>query len=76
MLTRTLRTGFWGCEAGPVKAVLRGPIDGKFGPGQGFLNAVIAFQKAENLEPDGVIGAKTRARIIEMMAGSSWARLR
>ena len=35
--------------------------------GKGFLNAVIAFQKAEGLEPDGNIGAKTRARLIEMM---------
>ena len=73
LLTRTLRHGDSGEDVKLVQEFLKardyytGPIDGKFGPGQGFLNAVIAFQKAENLEPDGVIGAKTRARIIEMM---------
>ena len=38
-----------------------GPIDGEFGPGQGFLNSVKAFQQAEGLAADGVIGPATRA---------------
>ncbi|NLC43674.1 MAG: hypothetical protein GX783_05270 [Clostridiales bacterium] len=74
MLTRTLRHGDSGEDVKLVQEFLKargyytGPIDGKFGPGKGFLNAVIAFQKAENLEnPNGNIGPITRARIIEMM---------
>ena len=73
LLTRTLRRGDSGEDVKLVQEFLKargyyaGPIDGKFGPGTGFFNSVIAFQKAENLEPDGVIGAKTRAKIIEMM---------
>lgn len=74
MLTRTLRHGDSGEDVKLVQEFLKargyytGPIDSKFGPGQGFLNAVIAFQKAENLEnPNGNIGPITRARIIEMM---------
>lgn len=73
MLSRTLRHGDSGEDVKLVQEFLKargyytGPIDGKFGPGQGFLNAVKAFQKAEGLEVDGVIGPATRARIIEMM---------
>ena len=73
MLTRTLRHGDSGEDVKLVQEFLKargyytGIIDGNFGPGQGFLNAVKAYQKAEGLEPDGNIGAKTRARLIEMM---------
>lgn len=74
MLTRTLRHGDSGDDVKLVQEFLKargyytGPIDGKFGPGQGFFNAVVAFQKAENLEnPNGNIGPITRQRIVEMM---------
>ena len=73
MLSRTLKHGMEGEDVGLVQQFLKnlgyytGAVDNKFGPGKGFLNAVIAFQKAEGLEPDGNIGAKTRARLIEMM---------
>lgn len=74
MLKRTLRFGDSGEDVKLVQEFLKnhgyynGDIDGKFGPGTGFQNAVIAFQKAEKLEnPNGNIGPITRARIIEMM---------
>lgn len=73
MLNRTLRHGMEGEDVKLVQEFLKargyytGPIDGKFGPGQGFLNAVKAFQKDHGLTVDGIIGPATRARIIEMM---------
>jgi len=73
LLNRTLRHGMEGEDVKLVQEFLKnlgyytGPIDSKFGPGQGFLNSVKAFQKAEKLEVDGVIGPATRARIIEIM---------
>jgi peptidoglycan hydrolase-like protein with peptidoglycan-binding domain len=36
-------------------------VDGKFGPGT--QRAVIAFQRANGLQPDGVVGPKTRAKL-------------
>ncbi len=44
-----------------------GPIDGKFGPGQGFLNAVKDFQRDNGLEVDGKIGPQTQAKMLEIM---------
>lgn len=38
-----------------------GPIDGKMGPKT--KNAVIAFQKKNNLVPDGIVGSKTWAEL-------------
>jgi N-acetylmuramoyl-L-alanine amidase len=73
LLNRTLRHGMSGEDVELVQRFLKnlgyysGPIDGSFGPGQGFLNAVKAFQQAEGLQVDGVVGPATRARIIEMM---------
>jgi len=73
MFQRTIRFGDSGDDVGQVQRFLKnrglytGPIDNKFGPGQGFLNAVKAFQKAENLEVDGIIGPKTQARIVELL---------
>lgn len=73
MLSRTLRHGMTGEDVGLVQEFLKnlgyytGPVDKSFGPGQGFLNAVKAFQAAEGLDPDGSIGILTRTRIIELM---------
>jgi peptidoglycan hydrolase-like protein with peptidoglycan-binding domain len=73
MISRTLRHGDSGDDVKLVQEFLKnhgyytGPIDGKFGPGQGFLNSVKAFQKDHELAVDGVIGPATRARIIELM---------
>ena len=70
---RVIRFGDSGEDVGQVQRFLKnrglytGPIDNKFGPGQGFLNAVKAFQKAEKLEVDGIIGPKTQARIVELL---------
>ena len=73
MFQRTIRFGMEGPDVGVVQRLLKalgyytGPIDEKFGPGQGFLNSVKAFQKAERLAVDGVIGPKTQARMLEIM---------
>lgn len=73
MLTRTLRHGDSGDDVRLVQEFLKargyytGPVDGKFGPGQGFQSAVKAFQKDQGLAVDGVIGPATRTRVIEMM---------
>lgn len=73
MLNRTLKHGMKGEDVGIVQKLLKnlgyynGPIDNSFGPGQGFLNAVKAFQQDNGLEPDGSIGPKTRDVIINIM---------
>lgn len=73
MLSRTLKHGMKGEDVGLIQRLLKnmgyytGPIDNSFGPGQGFLNAVKAFQQDNGLEPDGSIGAKTRDVIINIM---------
>lgn len=38
-----------------------GPVDGSFGPQT--QSAVLAFQRDQNLEQDGVVGPKTRAAL-------------
>ena len=73
VLNRTLKHGMKGEDVGIVQKLLKnlgyynGPIDNSFGPGQGFLNAVKAFQKDNGLEPDGSIGPKTRDVIMNIM---------
>lgn len=73
VLNRTLKHGMKGEDVGIVQKLLKnlgyynGPIDNSFGPGQGFLNAVKAFQEDNGLEPDGSIGPKTRDVIIDIM---------
>lgn len=73
MVYRTLRHGMSGEDVEFVQRFLEvrgyypGPIDGKFGPGQGFLNSVKAFQGAEGLAVDGVIGPATRAKIVDIL---------
>ncbi|HEX3077615.1 MAG TPA: peptidoglycan-binding protein [Lachnospiraceae bacterium] len=41
-------------------------IDGEYGPNT--KKAVIAFQKAHGLKPDGIAGPKTKAKIAELLA--------
>ena len=73
LFQRTSRFGMEGSDVGVAQRLLKalgfytGPIDEKFGPGQGFLNAVKAFQKANGLAVDGVIGPKTQAKMLEIM---------
>jgi N-acetyl-anhydromuramyl-L-alanine amidase AmpD len=73
VLNRTLKHGMKGEDVGIVQKLLKnlgyynGPIDNSFGPGQGFLKAVKAFQEDNGLEPDGSIGPKTRDVIIDIM---------
>jgi peptidoglycan hydrolase-like protein with peptidoglycan-binding domain len=70
---RVIRFGAKGEDVGQVQRFLKnlgyykGPIDNEFGPGQGLLKAVEAFQKAEKLQVDGVVGPETQARITEML---------
>lgn len=73
LFKRVLKHGMEGEDVGQAQRLLKalgyykGPIDNKFGPGTGFLNAVKAFQKANGLEDDGVIGPKTQAKMLEIM---------
>ena len=73
MKFRTLRHGMEGEDVGFVQRFLgvqgfySGPVDNRFGPGQGFLNAVKSFQKANGLKVDGIIGPATWAKIIEIL---------
>lgn len=73
VISRTLRHGMYGADVELVQKFLQargyysGTIDASFGPGQGFLNAVKAFQAGNGLDPDGSIGPATRALIIDMM---------
>ncbi|HHU49526.1 MAG: GH25 family lysozyme [Caldicoprobacterales bacterium] len=70
---RVIRFGTKGEDVGQVQRFLKnlgyykGPIDNEFGPGQGLLKAVEAFQKAEKLQVDGVVGPETQARITEIL---------
>src|SRR5690554_209932 len=58
LITRTLKFGMTGEDVGRVQKLLKdlgyydGPIDNSYGPGQGFANAVKAFQKNVGLEPE------------------------
>ena len=73
MFLRVIRFGTKGEDVGQVQRFLKnlgyykGPIDNEFGPGQGLLKAVEAFQKAEKLQVDGVVGPETQARITEIL---------
>lgn len=76
LITRTLKFGMTGEDVGRVQKLLKdlgyykGPIDNSYGPGQGFSNAVKAFQKSVGLDPDGSIGPLTRAKINPLLL--SW----
>ncbi len=73
---RTLKHGMEGSDVGEVQKILKGwgyytgPIDNKYGPGQGFLNAVKAFQRANGLDPDGSIGPATQNKIKALLQPS------
>lgn len=47
----------------------RGSVDGKMGPAT--TEAIKAFQRANGLKVDGVVGRKTRAKLTEYLTGSS-----
>jgi len=73
LFKRVLKHGMDGEDVGQAQRLLKalgyysGPVDNKFGPGIGFLNAVKAFQKDNGLEADGNIGEKTQAKMLEIM---------
>lgn len=73
MYGRVIKFGAQGEDVGQAQKLLKdwgyyaGPIDNKFGPGQGFLNAVKAFQRANGLDPDGSIGPATQAKIAQLL---------
>jgi hypothetical protein len=46
----------------------KGAVDGDFG--QGTTDAVIAFQNAHNLKPDGIVGLETATAINDALAAS------
>ena len=76
MYGRTLKFGMRGADVGEAQKQLKawgyytGPIDNEFGPGQGFLNAVKAFQRANGLDPDGSIGPATQNKIKALLQPS------
>ncbi|MCB9674468.1 MAG: peptidoglycan-binding protein [Alphaproteobacteria bacterium] len=57
-LDRTLRTGARGRDVERLQRFLGLPVDGKFGPDT--RAAVIQFQMDHGLDPDGIIGKKSR----------------
>lgn len=57
----TLRLGASGAAVATLQALLRLPTDGIFGPAT--RDAVVAFQNAHNLTPDGVVGDLTWAAL-------------
>lgn len=67
---RTLKIGIDGSDVIDVQGFLKdegfyhGVLDGKFGPATD--NAVKLFQKAHNLIPDGIIGAKSYKKFAEL----------
>lgn len=70
---RTLRLGSRGTDVMEIQALLRkigynpGPIDGIFG--EQTRQAVINFQRDNNLTPDGVIGPNTYNRLNPLLLG-------
>lgn len=58
---KTLKKGSKGDEVKTLQGLLGVAVDGDFGAKTEV--AVIAFQKAKNLTPDGVVGAKTWAAL-------------
>ncbi len=73
LFSRTLKYGMKGEDIKQAQRLLKalgyytGPIDSKFGPGQGFLNAVKDFQRDNGLEVDGKIGPQTQAKMLEIV---------
>lgn len=67
-----LRIGDAGALVRELQEALRacgydcGPVDGDFGPRT--RAAVLAFQREHDLEPDGIVGPRTRARLEERPA--------
>ena len=54
--------------------VLDGEIDGIFG--SDTRNAVISFQKAASLSPDGIVGPKTYAALLPYLKGYTIHRVK
>ncbi len=73
MYGRVLKFGAKGDDVGQAQRQLKawgyytGPIDNEIGPGQGFVNAIKAFQKANALDPDGSIGPATQKKMAELL---------
>ena len=71
---RTLRIGSRGTDVKEVQSLLQrlgyytGAIDGIFG--YGTANAVIAFQRAYGLTPDGIVGPMTFGVMEPLLMGS------
>ncbi|HHY83574.1 MAG TPA: hypothetical protein GX505_13000 [Clostridiales bacterium] len=71
-ITTTLRKGSSGSQVKELQKILKNwgyyndKIDGKFG--SNTYKAVISFQKDYGLDPDGVVGPKTRAKISELLS--------
>ena len=77
--TRLLRRGMSGDDVSELQGFLNlqnleaGPVDGVFG--RLTDQAVRAFQQAQSLNPDGVVGADTRAAVQRIAEGSGFASL-
>ncbi|MEZ4318744.1 MAG: peptidoglycan-binding protein [Myxococcota bacterium] len=73
---RTVRTGSEGKDVERLQRFLGLPVDGKFGGDT--RTAVVQFQMDHGLDPDGVIGPKTRealAGVDESEASKTFAKL-
>jgi peptidoglycan hydrolase-like protein with peptidoglycan-binding domain len=77
--TRLLRRGMSGNDVSELQGFLNlqnheaGPVDGVFG--RLTDQAVRAFQRAQDLNADGVVGADTRAAVRRIAEGSGFASL-
>ena len=73
LFTRRLRFGDTGADVGQAQRFMRnlglytGPIDNRFGPGQGFLNAVKAFQGQQGIEVTGEVDTATAEKITDIL---------
>jgi peptidoglycan hydrolase-like protein with peptidoglycan-binding domain len=77
--TRVLRRGMSGPDVSELQGFLNlqgqevGPVDGRFG--RLTVLAVRAFQRAQGLNADGVVGAATRSAVQRIAQGSGFASL-
>ena len=73
---RILRVGSRGTDVMEIQSLLRrigydpGPIDGIFGPTT--EQAVISFQRDNNLTPDGIIGPRTHQVLERLLVGYAY----